>query len=225
MSVDVPVEQIMSQLSVIPTDPSGKAIPGAKWSLAGSERLYDAGESVAVVPQEHVVHVFADGYKRAIERVPVARESQKVAEVELVPTKAEIKDGRIHFDGVIHFQTSSSLLQSRSNGLLNDVGDILNDYPAIEQIRIEGHTDSRGSHADNKLLSQRRANAVRQYLIRYGIAPHRIVAKGLGEERPIASNDTKKGRKKNRRVEIHILKVDQSKVDGVIEISLPSDID
>jgi outer membrane protein OmpA-like peptidoglycan-associated protein len=73
-------------------------------------------------------------------------------------------------------------------------------------ILIEGHTDSIGTAAYNQELSQRRAEALRDALIKRGIASNRIVAKGYGESYPVASNETEAGRQQNRRVEIVILK-------------------
>lgn len=69
-------------------------------------------------------------------------------------------------------------------------------------IRIEGHTDSRGSAKLNQALSQRRAEAVRDALAEEGVDPARMTAVGRGEEQPIASNDSEAGRARNRRVEI-----------------------
>jgi outer membrane protein OmpA-like peptidoglycan-associated protein len=68
----------------------------------------------------------------------------------------------------------------------------------------EGYTDNIGTEAYNMKLSQRRANAVRDYLIAGGISPKRISAKGFGESHPVASNDTADGRAQNRRVELHV---------------------
>jgi OOP family OmpA-OmpF porin len=68
---------------------------------------------------------------------------------------------------------------------------------------VHGHTDSTGSEAHNQRLSERRANAVRDYFIKQGIAGDRIRAKGFGESMPVASNDTAEGRAMNRRVELH----------------------
>jgi OOP family OmpA-OmpF porin len=68
---------------------------------------------------------------------------------------------------------------------------------------VHGHTDSTGSAAHNQRLSERRANAVRDYFIKQGISGDRIRAKGFGETMPVASNDTAEGRALNRRVELH----------------------
>jgi OOP family OmpA-OmpF porin len=72
-------------------------------------------------------------------------------------------------------------------------------------VRIEGHTDSRGSNRSNKKLSQNRANSVQSYLIGQAVPPSQLIAEGRGEEEPIESNDTDEGRAKNRRVEFHIV--------------------
>ncbi len=70
---------------------------------------------------------------------------------------------------------------------------------------IEGFTDNRGSAAYNMKLSQRRADAVRKYLVeKFGVNAEKLSAKGFGKGNPIASNKTKAGRQKNRRVELHI---------------------
>lgn len=87
---------------------------------------------------------------------------------------------------------------------LEVIREFLTNKPKVK-ILIEGHTDSRGSKKGNLLLSERRANAVRDYLIRKSIRPDRITIKGLGDTRPIATNDTDFGRKLNRRTEIVII--------------------
>ena len=87
---------------------------------------------------------------------------------------------------------------------LEVIREFLTNKPKVK-ILIEGHTDSRGSKKGNLLLSERRANAVRDYLLRKKIRPERITIKGLGDTRPIATNDTDFGRKINRRTEIVII--------------------
>mgnify|MGYP001572354342 FL=1 len=70
------------------------------------------------------------------------------------------------------------------------------------EVEIQGHTDSVGSETYNQALSERRANAVKAYLVSQGIAEHRITTKGFGELQPIADNSTAAGRAENRRVVI-----------------------
>jgi OmpA-OmpF porin, OOP family len=69
-------------------------------------------------------------------------------------------------------------------------------------VLIEGHTDSKGNDNYNMKLSQRRADAVRKFIVdRHGIAADRLATKGFGETKPVASNATEEGRAKNRRVD------------------------
>jgi len=72
------------------------------------------------------------------------------------------------------------------------------------KLTIEGHTDSQGSSAFNQDLSQRRANAVRSYIISRGYPSDLVVAQGIGKDRPVADNTSPEGRANNRRVEIII---------------------
>jgi len=74
-----------------------------------------------------------------------------------------------------------------------------------EKIEIAGHTDNIGNAPDNQKLSEQRAEAIRQYLIKKGIAATRVVAKGYGSTDPVADNSTYEGRQKNRRTEVRIL--------------------
>ena len=74
------------------------------------------------------------------------------------------------------------------------------------EVEIRGYTDNTGSYQGNVNLSKRRAESVKEYLVRNGIAPYRIVTKGFGPEDPIAPNTTRDGRAKNRRIEFFRLK-------------------
>ncbi|NCO18840.1 MAG: OmpA family protein, partial [Gammaproteobacteria bacterium] len=87
---------------------------------------------------------------------------------------------------------------------VDDVIELLDSEPG-KQIRIEGHTDSTGPAALNLRLSQQRAEAVRSALVNRGIEAGRMVAVGMGQDFPIASNDTEAGRASNRRVDVILL--------------------
>lgn len=73
---------------------------------------------------------------------------------------------------------------------------------SVEKIKITGYTDSIGSEAYNKKLSLRRADAVRNHLVKLGVDPNKMEVTGMGKSNPVASNKTKAGRAKNRRVEV-----------------------
>lgn len=104
----------------------------------------------------------------------------------------------------IQFDTGKATIKSGSFGVLNLVVDIMNNNPDYNLI-IAGHTDSQGNDDYNLDLSDRRAAAVRQYLIDKGIDSNRMQSKGYGETQPIATNATAKGRAQNRRVEFTVV--------------------
>jgi len=101
--------------------------------------------------------------------------------------------------GAVLFDFDKTEIRPEAYHFLDEAADILkrNQYIKVE---IQGYTDSVGPEQYNLELSQRRAEAVRDYLISHGVAADRLVAKGYGESKPVASNQTKEGRAKNRRV-------------------------
>jgi outer membrane protein OmpA-like peptidoglycan-associated protein len=103
----------------------------------------------------------------------------------------------------VFFATNRATIRSVSFALLGDVARAMKDNPKIK-VEIQGHTDSQGNDAFNLRLSQKRAEAVRTYLIKQGITSDRMVAQGYGENIPIADNRTAGGRAQNRRVEFVI---------------------
>lgn len=105
----------------------------------------------------------------------------------------------------IHFATNSAIFDKSSMFILNNFIDFLNENPNVK-IKIYGHTDNKGDAKSNLLLSEKRAKAVRDYLIIMGINSNRITEyKGFGESQPKASNKTEKGRAINRRTEFEIV--------------------
>ena len=111
------------------------------------------------------------------------------------------------FTGVIegiNFKTGSAEITRNSNVVLDKVVQVLTDYPDV-RIEISGHTDNVGKPEFNRELSQKRADAVKQYLINKGIKPERLTAVGFGLEKPIADNKTAAGKAKNRRTEFRLL--------------------
>jgi outer membrane protein OmpA-like peptidoglycan-associated protein len=105
--------------------------------------------------------------------------------------------------GDVLFETGKSDLKAGAVANISKLAAFLTQYPD-RTVAIEGHTDSVGNEDYNLGLSQRRANAVQQYLISQGIASNRVTATGKGENFPVASNETSSGRQMNRRVEVII---------------------
>ena len=104
----------------------------------------------------------------------------------------------------ITFATDQATVQPQFQTTLDQVASTLAEYPKT-MIDVLGHTDSDGSEAYNQSLSERRAQAVANYLGRRGVDPIRMATMGYGETRPVASNETAAGKAQNRRVEIKIV--------------------
>ena len=105
----------------------------------------------------------------------------------------------------VYFDTGKATIQRRSNILLDEIARIVKDHPDVPKVLIEGHTDSTGKYENNVKLSERRAEAVRAYLLKKGVPAERLEARGFGPDRPVATNDTAVGREANRRVEFIIV--------------------
>lgn len=127
-----------------------------------------------------------------------AADLAKFASVKQDPVRGMV----ITLSGGVLFETAKWQLLPTAQTKLNDVADALTKQDKDSTMVVEGHTDSQGKDAMNQELSQKRAEAVRAYLVSRGIAADRITATGFGPGRPIADNASPEGRANNRRVEI-----------------------
>jgi outer membrane protein OmpA-like peptidoglycan-associated protein len=100
---------------------------------------------------------------------------------------------------VVEFAEGSADLTAHGQEVLDQVAPVLLASPGLN-CAIQGHTDSQGDAEANKDLSYRRAISTKNYLVNKGIAPERLTTEGFGDSKPIASNDTAEGRRKNRRI-------------------------
>jgi len=114
------------------------------------------------------------------------------------PKPVIIEKGRQTLD--VEFDFDKSTIKKGYYQDIDNLVQVMKDYPDLNVV-IEGHTDRVGTAAYNKKLSQRRAEAVKKYMVEKGIDANRLNAQGFGEDKPIASNETKEGRQQNRRVE------------------------
>jgi len=114
----------------------------------------------------------------------------------------------LNMPGNITFRTGSADLNADFFKVLDGVGLVVEEYDKT-LIVIEGHTDSVGTDENNQALSERRAAAVGQYLAGKGVNSQRVLTAGLGESRPVASNDSDAGRTQNRRVEVRLEPITQ----------------
>ncbi len=108
---------------------------------------------------------------------------------------------------IINFATSSNAIPDANKEVLNLAAEKLASLPDAH-LKITGHTDSQGNHAFNQKLSERRAAAVRDYLVSKGIASERIEIFGASSDEPVASNATEQGRFQNRRIEFTLIEKD-----------------
>lgn len=109
----------------------------------------------------------------------------------------------ITFDSGILFAVNQATLQSAGQQNLRDLATSLEDYEGTD-VLVVGHTDSTGAEDYNQGLSERRADAARNFLVGAGLDAGRVTAVGRGEMEPIADNETDAGRQQNRRVEVAI---------------------
>ena len=110
-------------------------------------------------------------------------------------------EGRFTTRGIL-FDTGSDDIKAESSPALTEIGQMLQQHADL-RIEIDGHTDNVGATAANQALSDKRAAAVKQYLVKnFQIDASRLSSKGFGSSRPVASNDTADGRQQNRRVEL-----------------------
>ncbi len=156
----------------------GAAIGGVAGGLAGAGIGY-----------------YIERQRRDLEQIPGAEVS-----VEEVDGQQQLV---VTMKSTLLFETDSANL-TYGRDSLDQIAETLNKYPESTVI-VKGHTDSRGTEEYNQQLSERRANAVGNYLIAEQVAASRITAIGFGESLPVAPNDTEEGRQRNRRVEMDIV--------------------
>jgi len=101
----------------------------------------------------------------------------------------------------VNFDTDSAKLKAESTTILDQAAEVLSQQAGVS-VRIEGHTDSRGSDAYNQVLSDKRAKSVMDYLVGKGIDAARLTSAGFGESKPVVANDSAANMAKNRRVDL-----------------------
>jgi outer membrane protein OmpA-like peptidoglycan-associated protein len=159
-------------------------------------------------PGSITIKADADGYMLHVQTVEVKAREDARADLTLFkrPKKGdvEIAGNEIKIKKQIYFETDSAKISLQSTGLLEEIADTLIRNVCLKQVEIQGHTDNTGAKEHNKVLSDQRANAVREWLLAHSIEPGRLVAQGYGQERPISPNVTPAGKERNRRVQFII---------------------
>lgn len=174
----------------------GRIIKEAKQDLSQTR--------MALTESEHASEMAAQ--KLSAEQAARAAADQRAAEAQaalakLGVVKEEARGLVITLSGSVLFESNRTFLLPQARARLDQVADALLEIRDRNLI-IEGHADSQGSDSFNLDLSQRRADTVRDYLVRRGYQASRVQSRGIGEREPVANNASAEGRANNRRVEI-----------------------
>lgn len=201
----------MTPLKVTVVDEQGQIIDLAKAVLTGPDGaawpLVRGVLSVEVSPGTYILDGRAGTYNQGQLAVTVPNGAPVGADLILVKqqdVKIVVTRDRIDLKDKVNFETASAKIKPQSFDLLDQAVQILRDYPEIALMRIEGHTDSRGSDTDNLALSKARAASVLQYFVEHGINASRLSSQGFGEARPLDPVDNDAAWAKNRRVDFFI---------------------
>ena len=186
------------RVTVVDTD--GTPIQSAKVEMDGQE-----GASQTKEPGPINLKVSAPGYRPVAKTIQLKEGDEQTIPIVLSKAKVEMTGDRIEIRDSVYFETSKDVIKAESHGLLNEVAELLQAHPELVKIRVEGHTDARGSAAYNLALSKKRAAAVRAYLIERGVAPERLESEGYGETRPLDTANNEAAWTKNRRVDFFVV--------------------
>jgi OOP family OmpA-OmpF porin len=201
--IDSDGDGVIDQLDKCPNTPKGTRVDGAGCPLPEPRKVTVVKQVIEPVPlnfdnnecpvKTDLPDRDRDGVEDAIDQCPNTPCDFSV-DKNGCPIKAIL---RIHFDTAKWDIKPESLpkVEKFAQFLLKNKGSL---------VRIEGHTDSRGSDNYNMVLSKKRAESVRKKLIELGVSPSRLTAVGKGEKEPIATNKTAEGMAKNRRIEVHL---------------------
>jgi outer membrane protein OmpA-like peptidoglycan-associated protein/tetratricopeptide (TPR) repeat protein len=199
-------------------DDSGNPISDAKievsYNESGETQTFDVngddGKYAAVVkvsnPQDVTISVSKEGlaYNAKVVEKEIF-ENRKSSNIQIGNIKTDsIKPGQAYQLDEIYFATDSWELNKRSILLLNGFSSYLKKNPILK-ISVNGHTDDIGDDEKNRILSQKRAESVKSYLVEKGVSDEQIEAMGFGETKPRVPNTNDKNRSKNRRTEFQIL--------------------
>lgn len=165
------------------------------------------GEFLVTLPlgKEYALNVSKDGYLFYSENYTLTTETMTKPYQMDVPLQKIAKGATIILKNVF-FKTDSYELDNRSVNELNKLVNLMKKHTGIK-IEIGGHTDNQGSNEHNKVLSNNRAKAVFEYLVKEGIESKRLTYNGYSFSKPIATNDTEEGRALNRRTEFKIIDI------------------
>jgi len=204
--VDVDLEPLFGEVRAVVQDAGGRYLSGVL-EVDGEDAARVAGgvgRSDAMAGNRAVV-VRVDGFQTATRSVEVMAGQRSTVEFVLEPAKAKITAEKIEILEKVFFDVGKATIKAESYALLDEVAAILVGHPDVTKVRVEGHTDARGSAAANRRLSTARAQSVSDYLVKKGVAAERLEAVGYGPDRPLDPSRTRAAYDLNRRVEFVIV--------------------
>ena len=180
----------------------GAVIGGIAGAIAGA--VIDNNRGHRSAKRGAVVGGVAGAAAGAIVGAMMDRQERELRQIQGVNvTRTAPGELNVSVQNEVLFDFNSSALRSSSRASLQQMADVFQKYPDTT-LSVQGHTDSIGSAAYNKRLSERRADSVAGYLQDLGVRSSRIQTIGYGKSQPRATNSTAAGRQLNRRVEIHV---------------------
>lgn len=195
------------------TDPSGRKNEALPLQYPGSKKLYIFYHDGKIVKYKYVldeegIAFWLDSNQQLYATVlyPLRDQNERAAMDSSLTSNGKKSEAETTSLAVVHFDLNMYQIRKMDIPILDRNAAYLNDHPSPPVV-VEGHTDDSGSNTYNQELSERRANAVREFLIQKGIASSRIQTAGFGKHRPLANNQTAEGRAMNRRAEVEIIQV------------------
>ena len=199
-------DNVIDEISVSESAPvlhwKGKTLDlMAKLATLGPFSLTLNNDAIAVdakVPDDTIKSAWIDWLANFFVDRPLAVDASALQVDGSLPAQASF-DLSTLFNLAVNFASGSFEIPEQDKAALDSAAEILQEDGRT--LRIVGHTDSTGDADANRVLSEQRANSVREYLVAKGVNPQKLSSYGLGQDRPIADNDTDAGQAKNRRIE------------------------
>ena len=193
-----------ANVTITPTSITKGETANLNWTSQNASKCEIQPAIGSVQPQGTVSVTPADNSSYILTCEGIGGVATSTATIAVIPPPV-VKVAKLCSPAVVNiqFDTNKSDIKPQYYNELKKLGDFLTEFPNAKGV-VEGHTDNVGNNASNMKLSQRRADSVRNYIVKtFGIAPERIKAQGYGPTKPLASNKTKEGKAQNRRIEVN----------------------
>lgn len=194
---------------VIATNEQGAPVAALVTVLGGGRKFTTGADGVGeekLPLGKTELSVWAEGFQAERVKTEILRDEPSKVTVVLRPARAIVREDRVEILDKVFFEFDSATIKAESFRILDEVTAVMMNHPEITLIEVQGHTDDQGSDEYNLKLSERRANAVRDYLLTAGVEPGRLIAAGYGEGEPLQTGTSEEAREANRRVVFKIMK-------------------